>query len=296
VKMCFLCKFAKNKTTSGEAAVGTDIPVESIFWENNVKYLVNEGQATSLTVTKDGDNTLNIYVTPAALYTCMVNLKANSELLVSNSSSIYAEESSTIYYSKAYNKDGKWYVTNANNDQPYYGVTFNTVTEDNTVDITSFAENTSILYFAEAEDMSINGGFAEVTGAVAANTGLVLQGKSAAIPVATSGTEYTDNLLVAVSADQTVDAGYVLSVQEGNVVFAPIADTKPTVKAGQAYLKASDSAVNALSIVFGDATAISEVANNIVTKGECYDLTGRKVNLQSQKGIFIINGKKIVRK
>jgi len=136
-----------------------------------------------------------------------------------------------------------------------------------------------------------------VTGTVAANTGLVLQGETATIPVATAGTDYSaQNLLVAVSADQEVDAGYVLSQQGDVVVFAPIAEAKPTVKAGQAYLKATDSAVNALRLVFGETTAIRELNNSSLVKGECYDLVGRKVNLQSQKGIYIVNGKKVVRK
>ena len=136
----------------------------------------------------------------------------------------------------------------------------------------------------------------QVTGTVAANTGLYILNTEAAseeIPVVAEGTAYEDNLLVAVSADTQVEEGYVLSIQNLEPVFAPIGTDKPTVKAGHAYLKAAAAGSKALTIDFGTATGISSVKSENKTNGQFFNLAGQRV-AQPTKGLYIVNGNKVI--
>ena len=71
-----------------------------------------------------------------------------------------------------------------------------------------------------------------------------------------------------------------------------------TLAAGKCWIELTQSPNNAraLSIVFeGETTGISSVKTAATIEGNCYDLSGRKV-AQPTKGLFIVNGKKIVLK
>lgn len=148
----------------------------------------------------------------------------------------------------------------------------------------------------------------EVTGDMVANTGLVLKGAlgTYGIPVAASSNTWYDvnstpkNYLFAIDGSYTqlgkADNGtnYVLSVQDGKVVFAPIGDTKAPVSAGQAALWIpGSSSSRALRITFdNENTGISSINVNDNLNNEVYDLQGRRV-LNTQKGLYIVNGKKV---
>jgi hypothetical protein len=56
------------------------------------------------------------------------------------------------------------------------------------------------------------------------------------------------------------------------------------------------SNVKALRIVFGgDATGVNEVNEVIGVNDKWYDLNGRKLNgMPTKKGIYILNGKKVI--
>ncbi len=150
-----------------------------------------------------------------------------------------------------------------------------------------------------------------VTGTVAAGTGLVLKSTSGgaatvSIPVAESGAYYdtnTDpvNYLFAISSDyplnkSTNGTNYVLSVQNGNVVFAPIGDVAAPVTAGHAALWIpADAQVRALNMTFTDevVTGISAVeATKMLQNETIYNLSGQRVE-KPTKGIYIIGGKKV---
>ena len=69
-----------------------------------------------------------------------------------------------------------------------------------------------------------------------------------------------------------------------------------TLAAGKCWIELEKSPANAraLSIVFEDeTTGISAVKTAATIEGNCYDLSGRKV-AQPTKGLFIVNGKKVV--
>ena len=62
----------------------------------------------------------------------------------------------------------------------------------------------------------------------------------------------------------------------------------------KAWLSVNNSNARAISIVFDDATKITNTNLTNITNGEWYTIDGRKVNAPSKKGIYIMNGKKVV--
>ena len=67
-----------------------------------------------------------------------------------------------------------------------------------------------------------------------------------------------------------------------------------TIKGTRAYLKAKSADVKAINFYIGGIeTAISEINDDANVKGTIYNLAGQRVN-KAQKGIFIVNGKKVV--
>ena len=148
------------KTVSGtDVAVGTVIPILGTFIEGGKKYNTDGGQASSLTIA-EGDNNLDITVTEAAQYTCTVNAKAGELLLASPNGSVYSGENVTVYYQKAYSNAGKWYFVDVNGSAPGYGVTFSSVSANQTTNVTTYEAWNDVVYFAEAEDLTISGSWA----------------------------------------------------------------------------------------------------------------------------------------
>lgn len=79
------------------------------------------------------------------------------------------------------------------------------------------------------------------------------------------------------------------------VAFYLVGEVKPTVKPFRAFIPAQDAKVKAIKVVFdGEATGIKEITSDN-TKAEIFDLSGRRV-ARAQKGVYIINGKKVIKK
>ena len=152
----------------------------------------------------------------------------------------------------------------------------------------------------------------EVTGKVAANTGLILKSNNGGaanvtIPVTNETGEYytttTDpkNYLFAVNSDYELGAGvggtnYVLTVQDEKVVFAPIINTPASVKTGQAALwLPAPGAAKALTLSFADdITGINEVGTIEPKVGKIYyNLQGQRVS-EPKEGIYVVEGKKVL--
>ncbi|MCH5308199.1 MAG: hypothetical protein J1E37_08925 [Prevotella sp.] len=138
--------------------------------------------------------------------------------------------------------------------------------------------------------------FKQVTGTVAAGTGLLLVGTTSQVLVAEAGNECTGNLLVGVLGnDEIVNAAnkYVLVVKDGEVKFADTAAQAATVPVGKAYLQApSNSRILTFSFD-GEATGISAVNTVESQKLAVYNLQGQRVTTMN-KGLYIINGKKVM--
>jgi hypothetical protein len=140
---------------------------------------------------------------------------------------------------------------------------------------------------------------------VEAGEGLILRGTPNAtitIPVAASGDAITNYLVGCPTATEltTPNSNYYVLVNNGeNVEFQPLSGTytnnKVTIPAGKAYLDAGVGAAR-LSIVFDDeATGISDVRSKMEDVRGFYDLQGRRV-AQPTKGLYIMNGKKVIKK
>lgn len=135
-----------------------------------------------------------------------------------------------------------------------------------------------------------------VNSTVAKNTGVILTGTAGEtynIPVVGSGSDISgSNLLVASDGTSNVENAYVLSAGK----FHPVQDGGLVIPAGKAYLPAGSLSAHELDITFdnGDVTAISEIEK--VRNGGIetfFDLQGRKV-AQPTKGLYIMNGKKVI--
>ena len=138
-----------------------------------------------------------------------------------------------------------------------------------------------------------------MTGTVPANTPLLLEGVTTAIPVAASSTtNVSANLLKAgTGADVAAEEGktkYVLSANGGVATFLKINGTAATVPVGKAYLEFTGSVpAHYLNLDDSGATGI-ETLNMISADGsEVYNLSGQRV-AQPTKGLYIVNGKKVI--
>ena len=146
----------------------------------------------------------------------------------------------------------------------------------------------------------------EVTN-VPANTGVILKGTSASIPVlgATAADATTGNLLK--PGEKTVSAAeaeagtiYAFGKKGGQVGFV-MAHAGFTITAGKAYLDLSGiggaKGADFLSFVFGDEeqgeTDGIKAVSTTVENGVRYNLAGQKVGAD-YKGIVIVNGKKVI--
>jgi len=145
----------------------------------------------------------------------------------------------------------------------------------------------------------------EVTSAVQKNTGLLLNGTAGTtytIPVAASGTALSGNKLVAGTGSAISMASghtyYVLTYEDGDAQFKKLTSAV-AIPAGKAYLD-FPTTIEARSIdIDGDGTTGINMVNGegLKVNGSevYYDLQGRRV-LYPKKGLYIVNGKKVILK
>ena len=141
---------------------------------------------------------------------------------------------------------------------------------------------------------------------VPAGTGVVLKrtggdATSFDIPTIASSTTDKGDLLggdadVAFDSDTNNDIYVLAKNTDGKVQFRKLGSG--SVAAGKAYLKvAKTTGAHMLSVIFdddSDVTGINTIANSQQpTANSCYDLQGRKV-AQPTKGLYIVNGKKVI--
>ena len=137
---------------------------------------------------------------------------------------------------------------------------------------------------------------------VPAGTPVLLIGETQSVPVIASAAAVSDNDLVAGTgaAVATTDGGYtnmVLAKKDEKVGFF-FASGK-TVAANRAYLHIATTLAPAnnapMMLVFdGETTGVNEVRSKMAdVRGEFYNLAGQRV-AQPTKGLYIVNGKKVV--
>ena len=139
----------------------------------------------------------------------------------------------------------------------------------------------------------------ELTGTIPANTPVVLYAESGYSSTEVFG--YVDerapieSLLTGVYEATLAPVGsYVLQNQGGKVGFYHVEGTQPEVGANRCYLTTS-SGIKAFFFDEDDATAIKAIDNAQQTaEGAIYNLSGQRMS-KMQKGINIINGKKVLK-
>lgn len=142
--------------------------------------------------------------------------------------------------------------------------------------------------------------FTEINQAVPANTGILLAGAAGetySIPVADNGTAVENNDFFVNSTGGTfaAESGYTyygLIKDSDPLTFGIFDPTSVAIPTNKAYLKVSSSVNSRLMCVFNDATAISE-ASTAAADATVFDLQGRRV-AQPTKGLYIVNGKKVI--
>lgn len=100
--------------------------------------------------------------------------------------------------------------------------------------------------------------------------------------------------LVGVFVDMPVPVGaYVMQIQNDIQNFYIVVEGKqPNITKNKAYIQ-TDSQARQLTLVTNEETAIDVIEALLNNKTEIYDLNGRRMN-SLQKGINIVNGKKII--
>ncbi len=140
---------------------------------------------------------------------------------------------------------------------------------------------------------------------VPANTGILLEGTPSAsvnIPVVASGTAVDGNEFEVNTTGATFtgdDDYYYFGLVKNTLKFGVFDPSTTAIPASKAYLKvlktSVDAAARELNVVFEDeATGISAIPmNSEVMNNNYFDLQGRRV-AQPTKGLYIVNGKKII--
>ena len=176
-------------------------------------------------------------------------------------------------------------------------VGWTTFSNENAIDFTGItAVKAYMVTNASGETLTLS----QLTGTVPANTGLLIcgdAGEKVIIPaVASSSTSVTANKLKA-GTGSTVNAAdkYVLVARGGKAVFAPTDENAATVAVGKAYLDLEGvTLARGFFLDDSEATGVREIdtMKNIAI-GQFYNLAGQRV-AQPQKGLYIMNNKKIV--
>ena len=146
---------------------------------------------------------------------------------------------------------------------------------------------------------------------VPANTGIIVglaeaatEAKTISVPVCAGETDaVTGNMLVAVLEATTVqqsaegNINYVFGKSGGKEQFFKVRAAGMEVPANNAYLAIPEAQAKGIDVIGlnGDATGISTIENADMQNGEVYNLQGQKVN-RAQKGVYIVNGKKVILK
>ena len=152
------------------------------------------------------------------------------------------------------------------------------------------------VYTATDKESSV--GLNEVaSGQIPANTPVVLylaSGGTIYVPAiaAASSVGSNDLRVVGEGGLSGEDGVYVLANKAKGVGFY-LWDSTKTLNEGKIYLKAAASAREFLGFGDDETTGIKAIDNEQLTIDNYYDLSGRKV-AQPTKGLYIVNGKKVV--
>ena len=159
-----------------------------------------------------------------------------------------------------------------------------------------FSTNNIKAYTAKDGESSVK--LNEITsGQVPANTCVVLYkagGGTFNVPVIASATAISGTNDLRVVEDENGITGeniYVLAKPQNKEVGFYLWASNATLNHGKVYLQASNNARSFLG--FNEESSIGEIVNSELSNGKYFDLQGRRV-AQPTKGLYIVNGKKVI--
>ena len=181
------------------------------------------------------------------------------------------------------------------------GKEFATFNSDYALDFTNVTDLTAYTAKLNATEGTVT--LTKVEDAVA-QTGLLIRRASKEmsealtvnVPVAANATVHEENAFKAITKDEYVKEGYVLATVNEVQGFYKANSTDGTLVAkGKAYLPApANGSESRLTMVFDDeTTGINETVVNKKQATGTYNLNGQRVE-QPTKGLYIVNGKKVV--
>ena len=149
-----------------------------------------------------------------------------------------------------------------------------------------------------ATSASASGVKMETVDAVPAGTPLMLVGTAGTeytVPVAASATAPETNLLRAGDGTTVFDGTTYDYILFSDGLFYQIGDGTVATTKAYLHLESAPSTARALAVIFGDeTTGISSMHNSqCIMHNEIYNLSGQRV-AQPQKGLYIVNGKKVL--
>lgn len=137
-----------------------------------------------------------------------------------------------------------------------------------------------------------------LTGTIPANTGVVLSGSAKTYPFAittSTASAVEDNLLngVTIATDLDPETSYILANGANGLGFYKVDPTDTKLAANKAYLNNANGSFFSLKLD-GAVTGIQSV-ENAAENAPAYDLQGRRLPQVPTKGLYIQNGKKIMK-
>ena len=145
----YVCDGNVIKTESGTTVVDSEVDAVNSFSVDGQKYYVTDDATTSIIISGDQENILNVNVRKAYIYNYIVKNNVNSDEVPGT---VTEGESATVAYHRYILNDGKVYVNDPGSRSPY---TF-TFTPDKdgyevSLNYTEYAQDA--IYFVEAEDI-----------------------------------------------------------------------------------------------------------------------------------------------
>ena len=139
----------------------------------------------------------------------------------------------------------------------------------------------------------------ESVAGVVAKTPVIVKADAAGtynLPVVKNGTQVDDNLLTGVAfGGETLAAevnAYILGQDEQGVGLFPLSSADRTLASWKAYYVPAGE-TSARAFYFSDVTGLNKATLQNANEGVTYDLQGRRVQ-NAQKGLYIVNGKKVL--
>lgn len=139
-----------------------------------------------------------------------------------------------------------------------------------------------------------------LTGTIPANTGVILSGDAKTYPFAittSTGSKVEGNMLdgVTMATDLNPETSYILANGTNGLGFYKVDPNDKTLAANKAYLVVSNAADASYSLKLDGAVTGIQSVENAAENAPAYDLQGRRLPQVPTKGLYIQNGKKIMK-